>query len=396
MLKKISSICILMSMIASVSSQNLSNTIRRTQQEISEYGSKAEQSVDEYLVDSNAICKRLKSSNFVQYSTSVDKLFDISHSLVKYPDLTFEYDTKDKLLSKWIKSKLDDTSSKVGYAKFNSIVRSWTEAANKCAITVWGFNEVYLLTKNNREVYDLQKKADSPVNQNANTTRNLSLNGRIEESQRQPTVLAWSTLLDGNSTKPKAEAIPILLTILDKDQSISGQVHPEIMARLNESIAYWNNYKATSAVQTAKIIEKEKALEAKQLAQQKQQEEIYKRIKGGDLKAAQSCVDLMSALEVDDGLEAALTPHKRLKSGLATLNKYTESKLGGGVMYIIKSGYPAEVRTSSSTLWFDRDAIRVGSDVMVIGKYIDNTSIRLTNGTNRQAPVLDAVCIQPM
>jgi hypothetical protein len=154
------------------------------------------------------------------------------------------------------------------------------------------------------------------------------------------------------------------------------------------------------------IAEKESDKKDKERAKQQiaanraNQEANYAEFRKGNYKTLELCQDIAAAApnEVEVGLAAAIKPSNKLRYSGGTLLAYKESSLLGnlsGEGYVRGEDGYAALKVDKNTIWFGKENIAIKGAVLVVGKYVDNTVIKLTSGESIQSPVLQIVCISP-
>ena len=122
-------------------------------------------------------------------------------------------------------------------------------------------------------------------------------------------------------------------------------------------------------------------------------------IRKGNMAVLTSCLELVAAQDAttyDEGFLALIQPSHKLKGGTGTLAEFTEDaadRTGNGIVQVASAF--AEIRSSGTTKWFNKEAIHIGGRVVVVGVYTANDSRTTTAGAKVTVPVIDATCISP-
>ncbi|QRM20745.1 hypothetical protein GBK02_15860 [Dechloromonas sp. TW-R-39-2] len=124
-----------------------------------------------------------------------------------------------------------------------------------------------------------------------------------------------------------------------------------------------------------------------------------KKISSGDLRVAKSCFDIAVGLEANmsDQLLPAISPSKEVRAITAMLLDYDENELikSGQGKLSVNNNF-GMFKTGAKTQWFGKDEISPGnSKVFVVGRYVANEQVKLTNGSVKKASVFEALCVSP-
>lgn len=362
------------------------------------------------------ICAGTTKSQFKEYLELINSLNAEETDNI---DVKYKYDTSDRVVAKWIEDKLKNIAEddRKNGRSYNQTINDWLKATNACAFRLFQTqpNSMKLFVSDKRNykyISEKLKTAKDTFDQRNAKTRSLSDTGDLQSTNRQksesgdpfemPTrnyvdTSTYNTFFGGSDQSQISDAsIVPLLIMLDPDGRVTTNIHAEIMRELRSKIdtKKAENAKWNAAVLAQKAEDEKKAKARKEY--DKQMEAYYTSLKNGNYRAAKSCLDIIDATDSDDGLLASVKPHQKLKSGTGVLRLYKNDIVGeGGTGTILGKGYGAEIRANKSTVWINRDDVRVGVSVVVIGKYVDNTIIKLANGSGLQSPVLELVCIEP-
>lgn len=348
------------------------------------------------------ICDKVKSSAFLnEYAEMAENVYKSGVWL--NTSGSFAYDTQDKIISKWLITKINNLKREDS-VKYSIIERQWEDQIEKCSRELSSTNLLPLFV-NNKNDYNriLREIAANPVK--INNIREADSAGNIVTKQVTSGGYKGEIIkiLDSSGRIFNEATIPTLITILDPDSKFITNIHPEIKKEWGPILVSIENTKKRDAEFSQKqaiaenersiAIQKQKDIELKKLQEEKDR---TAKIQKGDYKSANSCIDILNALDdkIDQNDGASIKPHQGLKASAGKLAKFTNDT--GVILFQSKSGPNAvEFRTSNNTLWFNKNDIRLNSDVLIIGKYTSNTSIKLTNGSSIQSPVLDLICVQP-
>jgi hypothetical protein len=350
-------------------------------------------------LSSQNLCEKMKNSVFlVEYASIAENVYKSNYQFG-----TFSYDTKDKLVSQWLMTKIK-SMQKEDSRRYRENQREWENQIKKCTEELASTNLVPLFVNSNADYNRfLSESARNPSK--TNSVRSVDSSGNIVTKEvttggyKAQTVV----ILDSTGSRLNEETIPALLTILDPDNKFISIVHPEIKKGWEPIIASIEKTKKANIEfeQRQAIAEKEKtiALQKEKDVELKNQQENkgrIEKIRSGDYKLAKNCIELINALgdKIDQNDGASITPHQGLKSTAGKLARFGGDT--GVILLQSRSGTTAaEFKTLSSTLWINKNDIRLNNDVFIIGKYTSNTSIKLSNGSSIQSPFLELICIQP-
>ena len=122
-----------------------------------------------------------------------------------------------------------------------------------------------------------------------------------------------------------------------------------------------------------------------------------KKILKGDLKSGKNCLEVAIGLgaNTNNGLLPGISPKNEIRALAAKLLDYEEGNvLKGGFGKVSLDGNFGIFKTSSNTIWFDKDRISPGnSEVFIVGRYVANEQLKLNNGTFKKAPLFNALCV---
>jgi hypothetical protein len=349
----------------------------------------------------NNICEKLKASPiFAEYVNIATALYKIR------PRGVFPFDTKDELITQWLLVKINSIKKQeTDPFKYNRLVYEWRAQVDKCSGELASTNLLPLFVHTGDD-YNLALRNFAANPSTTNTVRTVDASGNItnKEIKTSGYKLDFGNILSSDGKRYSNPAtIPVMLTILDPDNKFISNIYPEIKKEWTQTVASIesDNKSAAALQQKIAIDEKERAIalqKAKAIELKNQQDDKVRleKIRNGDYKLANNCLDILKALgdKIDDNDGAAIKPHQGLKATAGTLARF-----GGDTGIILtqsRSGTTgAEFKTSSNTNWINRNDIRLNSGVFVIGKYTSNTSIKLANGSSIQSPFLELICIQP-
>lgn len=348
------------------------------------------------------ICEKIKSSPyFAEYAEIAESVYKIGAWLNNSG--TFSYDTQDKIVTKWLITKINNIKREDS-VRYSLIERQWEDQIEKCAKEYSSTNLLPLFV-NSKNDYNrvLREIAANPVK--TNTIREADASGNIVT--KQVTTGGYKgeivKILDSSGRILNEATIPTLLILLDTDSKFTSNVHLEIKKEWAPILANIDNSKKRDAefAQKQVIAENERVIalqKQKDIEQKKQQEDKERvvKIQKGDYKSANSCIDILTVLDdkIDQNDGASIKPHQGLKASAGKLARFSGDN--GIILFQSKSVPNAvEFKVLNSTVWFGKNDIRINSDVLIIGKYTSNTSIKLTNGSSIQSPVLELICIQP-
>jgi hypothetical protein len=350
----------------------------------------------------NNICEKMKNSTYlVEYANIAENVYKSNFWTNQFG--TFAYDTQDKLVSKWLLTKIN-SMKRENSMRYSQVEREWEGQIKKCTEEFASTN-LFPLFVNSRSEYNRILREITAKPSRTNSVREVDSSGNIvtKEVKTGGYTAENVRILDSSGRSLNEATIPALLTILDPDNKFISNIHPEIKKEWAPILVSIDSSKKRDAEfeQKQAIAEKEKAIalqKEKDIELKKQQDDKVRleKIRNGDFKLANNCLDIIKVLgdKIDDNDGAAIKPHQGLKATAGTLARF-----GGDAGIILtqsRSGTTgAEFKTSSSTNWINKNDIRLNSGVFVIGKYTSNTSIKLANGSSIQSPFLELICIQP-
>lgn len=328
-------------------------------------------------------CDSIKSNAAI--TAYVDALDQIEKINPNYK-LNIEFDD-NSMLSQWVNGKLN-TGSRHNNQIILSKAHTWV---NKCANELKDTKYLWIFTGVRYAAMDLHSR------------ESLRRALQFAEKQSSPSV---KTALDANGnitkvTEPSKSRVESVIPLFNSNSygdfklaavyaiyfdgenavnSIGQVVNKKMSAYLEKYKEYDTQNKQAQADQNKKDQETKARLE---------------KISKGDLKVAKSCLEIHTATGAEDGWAVLVTPHKRLASGVAKIKSLTEKSGGNGVGIAFVDNVFLELRTSSNTIWFSKNSIEINSDAIIVGRYVENTFLKLTNGSSRQSPVLEVICMQP-
>ena len=344
----------------------------------------------------DGMCERIKNSKFFsEYAEVADRNYKSPIGLNKFP-----YDTNDKIVTKWLKRKIEAIEKQNGVFEFQDIQHEWGHQIAKCyAVLPTNLTSLFVTDKYYYErIHEFRPKRPK-----TKTVRDVDSSGNIVTKQEITGDSEVGSMAIFDSQQLNEAAIPGLIAIFDKDNKFITTIHPEIRKEWSSVIATIESYEKQEAENTQKRIkvQKENALAIQQqnemaLKYLKERNERTKKIQKGDFKSASSCVDIINVLgdKIDRSDGAAINPNQGLKATIGELVSFSGDI--GIILTRSRSGTTgAEFKTSGSTHWINKNDMRLNSNVLVIGKYTSNTTIKLANGINIQSPFLELICIQP-
>lgn len=290
-------------------------------------------------------------------------------------------------LKQWVEEKFNAAGD--GRKRLESLSHEWV---NKCLYELRGTKYLWLFTgisyqsQNINRLDNLRKVLDYAAQEtNPRAKKSLDSNGNwtvitsAPSQANKPHVIQPFNIRSFDYTVPVAYAL-----YLGGDNAVSS-VGKIINQELTAELARVQNVDAN-----------QKMAQAKQQDEALAKQDRLVRIKNGDFKAAKNCIEIHKAIGAEESLKAIITPHQRFRGAAGKLLRFEESRSTGyGVGVISSNGLFAQIKTSSNTMWPRKELIAIGSMVIVVGKYVDNTFINLADGSSKQSPVFDAVCIQP-
>jgi hypothetical protein len=324
-------------------------------------------------------CDTIKNNKtLTDYSGYLSQIETIDQSYS--PELEFD---ADHLLKKWVSYKFAQLTNNGRDKSSIYAARKWV---NKCAFELMNTQYLWLFTGIRYQARDyntrdsLQKALETYKKwSQPKVEKVLDANGNFSERTTKPDLdLEKSPIFPEFSNNGYDASLAAVYAIyLDGENAINS-----VGAVLNPSLQN-------------EVNELKKIALAKKKAEEEANIRISK-ISKGDLKAASNCLEIAIALDAENGLQAYANPNNKLRNAAGKLNKYTDSKNNGVASALISSDdMTAEIRTSNNTIWFGKDDIKINSFITAVGKYAANTAIQYSNGAKIQAPVIDAICIQP-
>lgn len=326
-------------------------------------------------------CEVIKSSPSI--NSYVDALMGIEEIIPDY-GVKFTFDS-NSMLAKWVEKRIDGLPSK----ERDSVNRRAQDWANKCAIELkdtkylWMFAGIEHRRMGFKNRVSLQKYLNN-LSSEVPKTKTLDENGNLVEvvnkSRFVEYVIDQFSLRSGNINKHAA--IYALYLGGGNAVEVVGKDAVEVMRNELEMVKEWSA-KVQQENQKFRNIQKSDADRAD-------------RISKGQFALARNCVEIHDATKAEENLKAYVTPHNKMKSRVAKLVSFSEDRSSGVGKGVIFDGDSfAEVRTTKGTIWFNRQAIKLNSNVIVVGWYKENVTLPLVNGSSIQAPMIDAVCVQP-
>lgn len=350
--------------------------------------------VSAYILDDEKFCTEVKKSK------SIADFVDIAQKIANFnPSNYYKLDTTDQILQRWIGEEITKIITAIhdehlrhftGYYDeraaenyMNEIANSWYESANKCALEIKDSPLLYAFATSQGNYENLKDKLGTFYTKSPEE-RYVDSSGNIVT--KPPTVTTKDKIygidkirLRGTKLAMTTNWIPSLMIILDPNGTVLNKVFPEIKKEMNNRLAEMVN---------TKLFEEEKIINQKKWG---------KQVRNVNFKSAKSCREIIDVLKsdpivnIDWNNQASHNPHGGLKVGIGKLVSYDENKIGRGKGYV--SNFPAEIRTSSNTIWYNKEAIRINQGVSFLGEYVENTSIVSIDGQNVTAPVLELICI---
>lgn len=189
--------------------------------------------------------------------------------------------------------------------------------------------------------------------------------------------------------------------LLSQEMVVLRKNHQEFLAReeaskqrLSEEKAAKEAARAANEVEEAKLNAEAKAVADKAL--------------GGDFSGVESCSQLTDnrqlfnpkwrqanffagggKLDVDE--QPTLEPTNSLRATIATFVRYDPP-----VGFLMTKTNPIKFIAPKGTgkVWFNKERTKLNSNLLVIGKYVKNEKVMMTNGQEVVVPVLEAWCIE--
>jgi hypothetical protein len=323
---------------------------------------KENESTPRYITPSD-FCER------VQKNKSVLLYIDRSEKLNHYRLPAIKADTNDSLRA-WLNKK-NYIKTEISKENGNTIYSSETfnmakSAVNECAEKLTGTKYAWFFNLGN------------------SSERKYSISPFHGGSQ------AYALYFDDGAEALEMvvnDTLPIMDEIISKAEekiNIENTIKAEKSKREIEELTALNRRNADEAA----TIERQKTKEYKDT------ELVKNEIKTGNIKAARSCGDIASSLSARNGTRPLITPPNTLRLTIGKLESFEEnSQNGNGYVRALDNSY-STIKTSASTLWFNKNKIHIGDSIAVVGKYTNNSTIKLTTGAVMQVPVLDLICAE--
>jgi hypothetical protein len=334
-------------------------------------------------------CQAIQADPIInRYVDSKETLRSMFESELQHP--TGSQFSKDKLLNNWVSERLSE----------NRIPRSELNAAiAKCAYEVKDTKYLWAFLQPGENYSNLRGKFGMYA---PRKVKKLDANGQMIEVETDAGVNRpgfWESSAAGEILKSESieisawffpngqqaastfisEAADRTVAVIDKINAEKREKE-EISRRVTQAAEDKKKADIERKAAYAAQLKKDEAAKAPRLA----------AIKNGDLKVAQSC------LEVGEALDATIDYRPTTQPAGYTYFVGTLREYDKGLGHIAgESRSMVEFVTNSNTHWISRDSIRVSSTVAVLGKYIGNKSIILNNNASMQVQNLQLLCIEP-
>jgi hypothetical protein len=115
--------------------------------------------------------------------------------------------------------------------------------------------------------------------------------------------------------------------------------------------------------------------------------------KAGKYSHAKSCLDIANAIAVQKDFRPSESPINNFIYTKANIKKISSTNSAYN-MYIKDDKNFGMLRYTSNTLALNTKSFAVNDNVCVLGKYVRNNKVNLSNGTSQVIVDVDAVCIQ--
>lgn len=329
--------------------------------------------------DSQQFCESIKKNEtIIKYLKIRERYISYKEKagIVKTPrDNDSFFDTKDGVLKNWLDQ--------------NPVLKSEavriSEMLTECAVVLRDSKYFPLFGIDSGEIEKIVKNSQQR-NRVADASGNLLVTKGSEKSKSNMVLNPFYSNKYSNVTTFNGDTKLLVASLLVNGNGLLKNIEKEVFEELE------------SGIKKFKTIADAKNKDEMEFASQIQ--EIANRlikIKKGDVKSAQDCLDVALALDVDDEskLLPALTPSNDFRAAKAKLLNFDQGGLVKNGRGEVKSeDNIAIIKTTSKTLWFDKESISPGNSfVYFVGKYVDNEKHRLTNGAQRTLPLFDVLCI---
>jgi hypothetical protein len=353
-------------------------------------------------------CKVIKSDATVQrYLDAVERAaqtFDGGGNL--------KLDTHDDLLFKWAFDKMEILARADLNSRNPTLELDAMNAINECADTLMGTKYEMLIRQ---RADNLSRKGTIVRESPPKTTRKLDESGNLvveTEAPKKKNIPQWVRYLKVSRTGTRHPApnntdrYPAVMyaLIFEKGQQAFANIAPPVIAAIEDRVA-----EAEKRIVANKAEQEQRANEEKRKAAEGAAKLV--EIRNGNYAAAESCFQISQAFATDnssremrivlaksEGLSPSVQPTNQYRLASGELESFKESKTLG---FVSGEGYMRDsngrygvLKTQKSTHWIKKDLIRMGNQVVVVGKYVSNSTLKLVSGASTQAPVLELICIE--
>lgn len=380
------------------------------------------------LLSGDVFCKRVKEN-----PTSKKLVAEVNKAILagyRVPLNTLESaqrhpDPKDQVLGEWVINRLPDVRQRAR-AEFNQVVDQIVTEANRCAFSLRDTEYVVVFAEMNGLGASSVEKLKADMNNIASSnspetpSKTLDANGnlvdrsaasgsQIDFRDRANRAVSRSDKMyhgvEGNLLSPGSPWDLIVALMLEGSDNAIENAKKDYIAAMPRNVEVAKTQRAEQArvAEEARVQAKQK--EDMAVAERKKRVDAIRK----DNSTAASCSELAAVLDLmlppskynvlglpllRTIIETSIEPTQKLVAYSGMLLEYDKGNLIQSPSGLMQGGIGggAKLQFSKSTIWYGKDKLAIGSGVVVIGKYIANTKIKMVKGNTVEVPVLDVTC----